>query len=82
MLKLGFHEGFVDLVMKCVTSVSFRIKVNGLLIESLSPTRGIRQGDPISPYLFLLCAEGLSCLLKTVGPMHLARGVRVGIHAP
>ena len=41
-----------------------------------------RQGDPISPYLFLLCAEGLSSLLKSVGPVHLSKGVRVGLHAP
>jgi hypothetical protein len=68
--------------MKYVTSVSFKVKVNGFLSELFRPTRGIRQGDTISPYLFLLCAEGLSCLLKTVGPMHLARGVRVGVHAP
>ena len=82
MLKLGFHENFVSLVMRCMTSVSFSIKVNGVLSDAFSPTRGLRQGDPISPYLFLLCAEGLSSLLKSVGPLHLSRGVRVGIHAP
>ena len=82
MLKLGFHEGFVSLVMRCVTSVSFSIKVNGALSSVFRPTRGIWQGDPISPYLFLLCAEGLSSLLKSVGPVHLSRGVRVGLHAP
>ena len=82
MLKLGFHENFVSLVMRCMTSVSFPIKVNGVLSDAFSPTRGLRQGDPISPYLFLLCAEGLSSLLKSVGPLHLSRGVRVGIHAP
>lgn len=82
MLKMGFYEGFVSLVMRCVTSVSFSIKVNGVLSESFRPSRGIRQGDPISPYLFLLCAEGLSCLLKSVGPVYLSRGVHVGIHAP
>jgi hypothetical protein len=82
MLKLGFHEGFVSLIMRCVTSVSFSIKVNGVLTQSFRPSCGIHQGDPISAYLFLLCAEGLSCLLKSVGPVHLSRGVRVGIHAP
>jgi hypothetical protein len=82
MLKLGFHASFVDLAMKCVTSVSFSVRVNGTLTESFKPTQGIRQGDPISPYLFLLCSEGLSCLLTSIGPMHLSRGVRVGIHSP
>lgn len=82
MLKLGFHESFVTLIMRCVTSVFFSVKVNGHLSEVFRPSRGIRQGDPISPYLFLLCSEGLSCMLKMVGPVHLSRGVRVGIHAP
>jgi len=82
MLKLGFAESFVHTVMRCVTSVSFSVRVNGNLSTPFKPSRGIRQGDAISPYLFLLCSEGLSCLLRAVGPAHLSRGVRVGIHAP
>lgn len=82
MIKLGFHEDFVSLVMKCVTSVFFSIRINGALYENFRPSRGIRQGDLISPYLFLLCAEGFSSLLKSVGPVYLPRGVRVGINAP
>lgn len=82
MLRLGFHENFVNLIMRCVTSFSFSVWVNGTLSECFRPTRGIRQGDPISPYLFLLCGEGLSCLLKSVGLAHISRGVRVGIHSP
>jgi hypothetical protein len=82
MLKLGFVDAFVSFIMRCVTSVSLSVRVNGVLIESFRPSRGIRQDDPISPYLFLLCVEGLSCLLKSRGPVYLSRGVRVGVHAP
>ena len=76
MLKLGFHGDFVHRIMRCVSSVSFSIKINGNLSQPFRPSRGIRQGDPISPYLFLLCSEGLSFLLRSVGPMHLSRGVQ------
>jgi len=82
LLTMGFDEGFVQLIMKCVETVSFRVRVNGAFSEPFVPSRGIRQGDPLSPYLFLLCAEGLSCLLKSIGPQYLARGVRVGVHSP
>lgn len=82
MVKLGFHTDFVNLIMRCMTSVTFSIEVNGMLTQAFRPTRGIRQGDPISPYLFLLCSEGLSCMLKSVGPVHISRGVRVGVHTP
>jgi hypothetical protein len=82
MIKLGFSDNFVHLVMKCVTTVSFRVRVNESLSESFTPTRGIRQGDPLSPYLFLLCAEGLSSLLKNVRLQFLSKGIRVGIHTP
>jgi hypothetical protein len=50
--------------MRCVTCVRYAVRVNGELTEPVVPSRGIRQGDPISPYLFLLCTEGLSCLLQ------------------
>jgi hypothetical protein len=82
MDALGFSLRWRSLVMKCVTSVSFLVRVNGQLSLEFKPSRGIRQGDPISPYLFLLCAEGLSCMLKGVGPQYIAKGARVGIHAP
>jgi hypothetical protein len=82
MLKLGFNSTFVSLIMRCVTSVSMSIKINGALSGSFRPSKGIWQGDPISPYLFLLCAEGLSCLLKTQGPVYVSRGVHVGVYAP
>jgi hypothetical protein len=64
LTKLGFDVGWVNAVMRCVTSARYAVEVNGDLTSPVIPSRGIRQGDPISPYLFLLCTEGLSCLLE------------------
>ncbi|BFG38676.1 hypothetical protein CerSpe_249500 [Prunus speciosa] len=58
MLQLGFDGKFCHWIMKCVSTVNYSIMLNG------GPTRGIRQGDPLSPFLFLICAEGLSAMIK------------------
>jgi hypothetical protein len=47
--KLGFGEQLVSLVMRCVGTVNFQIKVNGELMQSFKPSRGLRKGDPLSP---------------------------------
>jgi hypothetical protein len=75
MTKLGFAAEWIDRIMCCVESVSFSVKVNGTYSEIFKPTMGIRQGDPLSPYLFLICAEGFSSMLKYYGAGHLSRGV-------
>ncbi|GLU03181.1 hypothetical protein SLE2022_203960 [Rubroshorea leprosula] len=47
----------------CVRTVEYSILVNGSITREFTPSRGIRHGDPLSPFLFLFCVEGLSSLL-------------------
>ena len=65
MEKLGFVEHWRRLIMRCVSTVSYAININGRPRGRIIPSRGIRQGDPLSPYLFFLCAEGLLALIKS-----------------
>jgi len=82
MVKLGFHWRWVDMVMRLVTTVSFSVLFNGKQHECFKPSRGLRQGDPISPYLFLLAAEGLSSLLKSRNISSELQGIMVAPSAP
>lgn len=62
ILKLGFNNTMVQQIMACVYSVSYSVMVNSFPQTFFKPSRSIRQGDSLSPYLFILCAEALSFL--------------------
>ena len=63
--------------MSCVTSPSFSVLINGKPYGLIHPSRGIRQGDPLSRYLFLLCAEGFTSLLQKAELEGIIHGVSI-----
>uniref|UniRef100_A0A2N9F4S2 Reverse transcriptase domain-containing protein n=1 Tax=Fagus sylvatica TaxID=28930 RepID=A0A2N9F4S2_FAGSY len=82
MMTMGFHQKWVALMMECVQSVSFSVLINGEPKGYFNPSRGLRQGDPLSPYLFLLCAEGLHALLTRATISRHLQGIAISRGGP
>lgn len=64
MSKMGFSDHWVDRVMDRVSTSQFSFSINGEPVACVVPSRGLHQGCPLSPYLFLICAEGFTNLLR------------------
>lgn len=64
MLKLGIDDRWVHLAMETVHIASNSVLINGEPKGYITPSQGINKGDSLSPYLFLLCAEGLYSLIR------------------
>ncbi|CAN1794473.1 Putative ribonuclease H protein At1g65750 [Linum perenne] len=82
MIKMGFERNWVDLMLMSVSSVHYSVLINTSRSESFVPRRGLRQGCPLSPFLFLICAEGLSALVRQSVERNQMHGVRVCRGAP
>lgn len=75
MAKLGFCSKWRHWIMQCVKTITFSVIVNGRPGDIFSPTRSIRQGDPLSLYLFILCAKGFTMLLNNADATGKTKGV-------
>lgn len=64
LTKMNFPNRRIEIIMRCVSTVRFQILINRKPSIAFKPTRGLRQSDPLFPYLFILCAEGFSSLIK------------------
>ncbi|KAL5567642.1 hypothetical protein UlMin_024217 [Ulmus minor] len=82
MIKLGFSERWVQLIVICISFVSYSFLINGEVMGSLAPDRGLRQEDPLSPYLFVICAHGLSEILTHYERNNLFRGISIAKNCP
>ncbi|KAL0378405.1 UNVERIFIED_CONTAM: LINE-1 retrotransposable element O protein [Sesamum radiatum] len=80
--SIGFNETFVNWISKCIGTTSFSLLINGAAFDFFRPSRGIRQGDPLSPYLFIIYAEFFSWMLFQDESLGNIKGIKVCRNAP
>ncbi|XP_026410688.1 uncharacterized protein LOC113305915 [Papaver somniferum] len=80
--KLGFSEDWCQIIFQCISSVSYSVLINGSPGEDFAPSRGIRQGDCISTYIFILCMEILSQMLLKAESDNTIHGFRIRKNSP
>ncbi|KAL0410893.1 UNVERIFIED_CONTAM: Retrovirus-related Pol polyprotein from type-2 retrotransposable element R2DM [Sesamum latifolium] len=82
LIRIGIHERFVRIIMNLVTLVSYSLMMDRSQFGYFLPQRGIRQGDLLSPYLFLFIAEVFSSMLQAAERRGEIRGIAVPRHFP
>ena len=68
--------------MLCVSNVSYSVALNEQFVGPIIPGRDLRQGDPLSPYLFIICVEELSAMMTDVKTSSDIHGCRISRGAP
>ena len=79
---LGFHQKWIQWIMVCVTTVTYSVLINDRPHGYIVPQRGLLQGDPISPSLFVLCTEALIHLLNKSSAQHHISGIQFAVTGP
>ncbi|XP_056694941.1 secreted RxLR effector protein 78-like [Spinacia oleracea] len=77
-----FSDKWVQLISQCISTVWFRTLVNGKAYAPFKPKCGLRQGDPLSPYLFLFCMDILSRMLSLAEDIKLFKDLQVSSRSP
>lgn len=78
MEAMGFGRKWRAWIASCLKSTTVFVLVNGSLTEEFCMERGVRQGDPLSPFLFLIVAEGLNVVMREACSQGVFRGISVG----
>lgn len=77
MNHLGVDERLVKIIMSCLSSICYFVLLNGQPVGNMKPSRGLHQGDILSPYLFLLYALGLQSLIQKAEMIEEIKGVSI-----
>lgn len=80
LCKIGFSEHWIRLLHQCYSTFSFLVLLNGAPSSKFIPHRGLRQGDPLSPYLFIIFMESLSCALNHLDQSNIFKGIKLSIN--
>lgn len=82
MRKMGFDERWIDRIMRCISSVSYQVLINREAKGNIVPSRGLRQDDPLSPFLFILCTEVLISQIKHAEQEKKLTGLKIARASP
>ncbi|CAA7023536.1 unnamed protein product [Microthlaspi erraticum] len=82
MERMGFHQKWINWIFQCISTVSYAFLINGAAAGRVDPLRGIRQGDPLLPFIFFLCTEVLSGLFKKAQENGSMPGISVSRQSP
>ena len=82
MCKMGFPVLWQKWIKECIGTATASVLVNGSPADEFPMKRGLRQGDPLSPFLFLLAAEGFNILMNSLSDTHHFHGYKVGSPVP
>ncbi|XP_026435525.1 uncharacterized protein LOC113333230 [Papaver somniferum] len=77
MTKIGFDSEWCNKIMQCISTTSSAVLINGSPDKLFNPSRGLRQGDTLSPCLFLFCMEALSRTLSHAKDLGIISGVQI-----
>jgi len=75
--NFGFHQKFINLIYQCISTLSFTFLLNGGKGRSINPLRGLRQGDLLSPYLFIIGSEVLARMINRSTTQRLINGIKI-----
>ena len=78
----GFHQSWIRWITNLITMPLLLFMLNGVPSNPFNPSRGIRQGDPLSPFLFILMVEGLGHMLSKAKAIGSLKGLSLHDHTP